>query len=263
LLSLADVGDLRELRPAAAIGAGPWDCVEGPVTPRLGDVSDRERDEGRKQGLPVRWLLAACVVLVVAIFAAISLTRNSVKVHASGPPLSQRFPLRPSPTPSPMVQGTFPAKAIGSQLSLKVDKVGTQNLMHVLPCRLHGFRGSGFAYVTDCRGVNNSTDKDLLLIAVVLTNTTDVALHFDIENFLIVTKANRTYDPVDIRSDFQYAPWLMPRAGLVAPHGSREAWLTFDRRLTYGLKSFDYVDEETGQTLEVLFDGRAYVRTAT
>ena len=175
-------------------------------------IEERCRDAQNRSARPCRWA-----------------SRSRLRFTPSPTPAASdsELAIRP-PTRLPQRHSQRRRRGSGSGSGWTIT---AHNLRHVSPCRVHSFGSGEYAYVTDCQGISEGTDgKDLLLVAVKLTDGTKSALSFNLENFLVVTSEGQTYDPVDVRSDYDYAPWLMPRSGLVAPGKSREALYTFDEQ---------------------------------
>lgn len=192
----------------------------------------------------------------------------------TGTPESQAVTPTPvsSPTPSPSdsaeladpqdalrIEAAFPEAVSGQRVRLGVFDINPARVHEAGPCRLHSFDGND-AYVTDCSNIEQNVEKDLIFVAVSLRNTRNRPFRFDIENFLLIGRDGRTFDPVDVRSDFDYAPFLLPRAGLIPPGKDRTGWLAFDGRVEdFVAEALSYIDGQ--QTLTVAFQGRHTVET--
>ena len=114
--------------------------------------------------------------------------------------------------------------------------------------------------MTGCLEIERQYHKRLIFVSVGIRNLGQQAAEFDTEHFIFVDREGRSFDPVDVRSDFNYAPWLLPRSGLIPPGKWRVGWLTFDGRVgAFVAQSLDYVDH--AETLRVVFDGNPHTKT--
>ena len=80
--------------------------------------------------------------------------------------------------------------------------------------------------MTGCLEIERQYHKRLIFVSVGIRNLGQQAAEFDTEHFIFVDREGRSFDPVDVRSDFNYAPWLLPRSGLIPPGKWRVGWLT-------------------------------------
>lgn len=207
--------------------------------------------------------MAVVVLLAVVGLAGFLLGRSSNPVEEASPSPSQpSVPPEPSPTLTPELtpppepsktDANFPGLARGDRLTMRVYVIDESDLENTR-CTVHRFGGEG-AYVTNCPSIEQRTDKELILVAVVLTNTSDEPLSFNLERFLLSARSGATYDPVDVRADWDYAPVLLPREGLIPPGKSRQGLITFDGRVGFRVaESLTYADDD--QALTVHFAGK-------
>lgn len=193
---------------------------------------------------PVPILPVLLVMLTVVGCSASPTTTVTVTVATAQPP---------KPEPRAEVVAAFPRSARGERLRLTVEEVTSKDVRKVDPCTYHLF-GEASIYADQCAELTEASGKQLYIFQVVLRNDSESSVEFDVEHFLLVDADGSSVDPVDVRSDFDYPPWLFPPSGLIPPAATRSAYLAFDGRLE-GLvaRSLSYVDGE--QTLTVTFAG--------
>ena len=95
----------------------------------------------------------------------------------------------------------------------------------------------------DCTEVSEVTNKELIWIEATIANKGGEALRFDVERFLLGWRSGDVIDPVDVRADFEFAPFLFPLTGLITAGAERHAYVTFDGRFgdtAGGARSLSY-----------------------
>jgi hypothetical protein len=165
----------------------------------------------------------------------------------------------PSPPPPSVPSGNaprstvdFPERARSDALEFLVIRVTHGSIRQVRPCRVATYDGDG-AYVVGCPQIRADLDKELMLVSVYLRNHSDEAVRFEMDRF-VATSPTSSFDPVDVRSDFDYAPFLFPREGLIPPGARKTGWLTFDGRADAKLVSISYIHGDD-EILTVKFKG--------
>lgn len=205
--------------------------------------------------------LVATTIVAAGVLGGFLLGRSTVpsKEARSSPTPATPTPsptATPEPTHSPSPpknDADFPGVARGDRFNLTVEAIKETTLSHIRPCIAHRFGGE-IAHIEHCQGYE-SLDKKLILVAVKLTNTSGEPLNFDLESFLLSSQGGAVFDPVDVRADFNYDPFLLPRSGLIPPGKARDGWITFDGRLQFRVAdSVAYADGN--QVLTVHFSGK-------
>jgi hypothetical protein len=230
-------------------------------TPPPRDPPRRSFVAGVIIGLVVAGLSAAVIYLLA--------TRNT-STTASMPSPSATATPSPSPSPSspvpPPPEGFVPQVRVpfSSQDWAKGERVwlGVADLgLHVKGCVVHTYRLRGKtygAYETGCSSWEND-GYDIILFHVDLWNKTRRAISFNLRDFVLTARDDRTFGPVNVRSKAEFPPNFLPENGKLLPRTRLSGYLTFDGRVT-GLVAagLSYVDGK--QTISIEFDGKHRAR---
>lgn len=77
------------------------------------------------------------------------------------------------------------------------------------------------------------TGYDIYLYHVLLENTSDHAVQFNLRRFTIVAVGGSSYGPVNVRRRAKTPPAFLPESMSLPPGASVDGWLTFDGRINF------------------------------
>ena len=162
----------------------------------------------------------------------------------------------PSPEPPAEVSRLFSVQkwAQGESLWLGVGDLPLEDADCVVHAFTVGGRARG-AYQTDCRSWETTNGGyDIVIFHVAISNRSDTAVHFNLRDFLLVSRENSaSYPPVNVRAEAEHPPLFLPERGIIAPR-SNLVGFTFDGRATIVPARISYVSRD--QVLTIRFDGR-------
>jgi hypothetical protein len=230
-----------------------------PVSPAVERRSPRPR-----KAAPYAIGAAVALASVGAVWVAYSLgTRqsdDSTIAAVSSRPASMTPTPSPSPTPTP--EKDSPPAEVVERFHDKWSKgerlwfAGIWFPNHDRECRMHTFTYRGRthgAFQSDCASWEGN-GYDILIFDVALRNATAKPVRFNLRHFVLVTRDDRSFGPVNVRAQATFPPNFLPERTLIAPHTMLQGYVTFDGRVVGVVPgSMNYIDGQ--QTLTQTFQG--------
>ena len=226
------------------------------------------RNRGFGLGLLIG-LLVSAVIVIVGLNIWVSSSNSETGTGRASPPTS--VTPSPSPTPSTSPKPQKPKSVVTGVFNEESPSRGDRVLFGVIwsdppqhprsGCTLHTYTYRDKlhgAFESDCQDWESS-GYDILLFHVGVRNTSKQALTINLRNFVLQSRDERTFGPVNVRSQADFPTSFLPETLKLPPKATWRGYVTFDGRVE-GLvpASISYIDGK--QTLKQEFRGNAGVQ---
>jgi hypothetical protein len=221
-----------------------------------------------RRGFGMGLLIGLLIALIAGLVTYIVATRHRGTRAAGSPKVTTL--ISPTPQSSPSSQPSSSPNHIRSEVSQPFNKLGPVEGAHLslgvywLPtpnslCFTHTYSSQGHthaAFYSDCS--NWQVGYDILFFYVGIRNETHSAHTYRLDNFILSSRDGRSSEPINVRSQANRPPDLLPQQAKIPPKGALRGWLTFDGRVQGLVPSrLSYVDGK--QTLTETFEGGYHV----